>query len=117
MKTLLLLVLFLIAGVAHAAESAPNTLVFKVYNGDPDDPKSLDFQINIGSRTGPTHFYKLGETISGTKWKIENFEYKAALDAAGREVDVSELRLRHLETKKTLLLPFDKAVALPASSK
>lgn len=62
---------------APAADPPPTfRVVFKSYNGDPTKPESVDFQINTLDRTGPTRFYKLGQTIEGTKWKFERFEPK-----------------------------------------
>jgi hypothetical protein len=112
MKTLLLLALFGLASALSAADPTAPRLGFAAYSGDPKKPESLDFQINTLDRTRPTHFYKVGETIEGTKWKIESFEHKVDRDAQGREKDISELKLRNLESKQTVVLPFNKIVSL-----
>jgi hypothetical protein len=112
MKTLLLLVLLGLVAALSAADSTVPRLVFASYNGDPKKPESLDFQINTLDRTSPTRFHKLGETIEGTKWKIESFEHKVRRDVQGREEDISELKLRNLETKQTVVLPLGKPLSV-----
>jgi len=112
MKSLLILAVFVVAA-AIAAEPSTFRIVFKSYNGDPANPETLDFQLNTLDRKGPTQFYKIGETMEGTDWKFESFEYKSQRNAQGREEDVSVLTLRNNQTKEKLLLPLNKIVSAP----
>jgi hypothetical protein len=91
-------------------------LVFKIYNGDPGKPDTLDFQINTLDRTGPTQFYKLGQSIEGTKYRFDKFEHKTRKNpSTGADEDVSELTLTNTETNESVILPLNMVVNSPDS--
>jgi hypothetical protein len=91
-------------------------VVFKSYNGEPNKPETLDFQINTLDRTGPTRFYKLTESIEGTKYRFDKFEHKTTRKPKhpGRD-DVSELTLTNSETNESVILPLNAIVNSPDS--
>ena len=88
-----------------AAPSKPS-LRFSAYNGDPrkTDPKDMHFQVNSLDLRRPTEFLKLGDIVSGTKFKLTKFEFKTRPNPKGGDEDVSELTITHIETKETTVL-------------
>lgn len=84
---------------------------FRMTFGGTDDDGN--FQINTKDVNQPTQFVKLGDTISGTKFKVVKFEKKAAFkQAIQAEEDVSELTVEHLETgvQTPLVLKIEKNI-------
>jgi hypothetical protein len=68
-------------------------LVFASKSGD-------TFTINTTDLTEPTQFLQIGDTVSGTQFRIVNYEQKSAPNpATGGELDVSELTLEESGTK------------------
>lgn len=91
-------------------------VVFAVYNGDPKKPDSLDFQINTLDRTSPSQFYKLGQSIEGTKYRLDKFEYKTRENPSTKaQEDISELTLTNTETNESVILPLYMVVNSPDS--
>jgi hypothetical protein len=100
---------------ASRAADPPPTFRWVSYNGDPTKPESLDFQVTL-DRKGPTQFYKLGDWIEGTRWKLERFEQKTQRQGQV-DADASELTLRNTQTKEMLSLPLNKPVAVLTAEK
>ena len=92
------------ADKTQPAASANPTFRFASYNGDPTNPKNIDFQIKRLDVSGPTHFYKLGDTVTGTKLKLTKFDFKTRQNPKGGDEDVSELTLVNTETKESIVL-------------
>jgi hypothetical protein len=93
----------------------PFLLRFASYDGDPNQPDSLSFQINAITAGKPSQFLKMGDEIAGTKFKIVNFEPKKFVDANEIEQDVSELTVQHSDTGEKVLLILGKTVDSPDS--
>jgi len=90
-------------------------LKFNSWDGNPAKPESLSFAIDAVDLRQHTQFCKLGETIAGTKFKLEKFEVKHQLDANGVEDDVSELTIINAEEDKKVILLHQKTVNSPDS--
>lgn len=87
----------------------PFRLVFASRSGD-------TFTINSSDLRQPTQFLKMGETISGTRFRIINFEEKSAPNpATGGEIDVSELTLENIETAERMKLVKERVMLSPQS--
>ncbi|MFZ4482510.1 MAG: Amuc_1099 family pilus-like system protein [Chthoniobacterales bacterium] len=83
----------------------------------PGQPYSSGTQlsINMGDLSKPTQFLKVGEKIAGTNLVIVSAESKAATNAVGATVDVSEVKVRDTATGDEILLIADKEVDSPYS--
>jgi len=91
-------------------------LRFDSYDGDPKKtkPEDFTFQINTIDRRGHTEFLKLGDTVSGTHFKIEKFEYKTGKNAStGEDEDLSELTVVNTETNDKAVLILNRIVDSP----
>ena len=86
----------------------PFRLVFASWTGD-------TFGINTSDLREPTQFRRIGETISGTKFKIVNFTEKYEPNQYGTDVDISELTLENEETGERLSLVKEKIMISPES--
>ena len=74
------------------------------------------FGINTIDLKQPTQFLKVGDTISGTRFKIVKFNEKHETNpTTGGDVDVSELLLEHGETHTQLTLVKEKVAMSPES--
>lgn len=73
------------------------------------------FGINAIDYKQPTQFLKVGDSITGTRFKIVNFIEKHEPDRYGTEQDVSELLLRNDETGAELTLVKEKVATSPES--
>ena len=93
----------------------PFRLKFNSWDGNPAKPESLSFAIDPVDLRSHTQFCNLGETIAGTKFKVEKFEVKHQLDANGVEDDVSELTVVNAEENKKVILIHQKTVNSPDS--
>lgn len=93
----------------------PFRLLFPAYDGNPLDPSGLTFQINTLDVNQPTQFLKLGDKISGTKFKIEHFEYKTTVTSNGVTRDISELTIKNVETGEQIVLVLEKVTDSPDS--
>ena len=76
------------------------------YVGDPLRPEEMRFQLNtpISRSRRRSSFFKLGEVVLGTKFKLTKFEFKTRQNSEGGADDVSEVTLEHLETKEETVL-------------
>jgi len=90
-------------------------LVFPSYDGDPNKPDTLSFQINTIDVRQPSQFgLKVGDAVAGTKFKITKFRFKKETNAStGEEQDVSELTLQNTENHDELVMPLEKTVDYP----
>ena len=87
----------------------PFRLVFASQAGD-------TFTINTTDLKEPTQFLKIGDTITGTRFRIVQFEKKNQPNpATGGDVDVSELTLENLDTNERLKLVKEKVMISPQS--
>ena len=87
----------------------PFRLVFASKAGD-------TFTINSADLKEPTQFLQLGDTISGTKFRLADFVEKSATNpATGGQDDVSELTLENQETGERLTLVKEKIMISPES--
>lgn len=93
----------------------PFRLLFNAYDGDPSKPDLMSFQINTVDIRQPTQFVKMGEAITGTKFKIIKFNPKKSTDGNGIEHDISELTLEQVETRDQVTLVLEKVVDSPDS--
>jgi hypothetical protein len=74
------------------------------------------FGINTIDLKQPTQFLKVGDTISGTRFKIVKFKEKHETNpTTGGDVDVSELLLEHEATHVQLTLVKEKVAMSPES--
>ncbi|MEO7318510.1 MAG: hypothetical protein ABIZ56_05945, partial [Chthoniobacteraceae bacterium] len=76
------------------------------YDGDPKktDPKDMTFQVNCLDGRQRSEFLKLGETITGTNFKLLKFQFKTRTHPNYGEEDASELTLINTATNETLVL-------------
>jgi len=86
----------------------PFRLIFSSWVGD-------TYAINTIDLAEPTQFLRIGETISGTRFKIVKFTPKFTANQYGTTVDVSELTLQHEETSEQLNLVKEKVAISPES--
>ncbi len=86
----------------------PFRLKFSSWVGD-------TFAINTIDLKQPTLFLKVGDLITGTRFKIMKFTEKYEPDKYGTNVDVSELLLEHEQTKDRLTLIKEKVAISPES--
>jgi hypothetical protein len=87
---------------------------FQAYDGSPKAPEKMEFQINPLDAGGRTEFVKIGDTISGTKFKVIKFEFKETLNpGTGVNEDVSELTVVNSETSDSVTLVLNKVVDSP----
>ena len=93
---------------------APSLVAFKSINGNPQKPETLEFQINTTAIGKGSVFLKLGDTLGGTKFKLEKFEAKLGTSPSGTEADVSELTLINTETGASLVVVLGKSTEIPA---
>ncbi len=66
-------------------------------------------------RSQPTQFVRSGETIRGTRLRIVGFAEKTAPDKYGTDQDVSELRLKNLDTGEEVTLVKERPATSPQS--
>ena len=86
----------------------PFRLVFSSWVGD-------TFAINAIDLKQPTQFLKIGDTITGTQFKIVKFEEKHQTNQYGTDIDVSEVTLQHQETGEQLRLIKEQVAISPES--
>ncbi len=86
----------------------PFRLKFSSWVGD-------TFAINTIDLKQPTLFLKVGDIITGTRFKIVKFSEKYAPDKYGTNVDISELLLEQDTTKDQLTLIKEKVAISPES--
>jgi hypothetical protein len=93
----------------------PFRLKFQTYDGDPKGPKDkLTVQINTLDLRQPSEFLKIGDTVSNTKFKIKDFQFKEVLNPKTQEMDdVSELTVVNVETGEEVVLIKEKVVDSP----
>jgi hypothetical protein len=85
----------------------PFRLVFASKTGD-------TFTINTTDLKEPTQFLQIGDTITGTQFRIVNYEQKSEPNpATGGERDVSELTLEDAGTKERLKLVKEQVMISP----
>jgi hypothetical protein len=83
----------------------PFRLKFVADDVDKKDPSKSTFQINTLDLRTPSTFLPIGETIPKTKFKLEKFEQKTAVNPkTGAEDDVSELTVLNTETGDRVVL-------------
>ena len=86
----------------------PFRLKFEAYDDDGN------FQINTVDVRQPTQFVKLGQTITGTKFKTVKFEKKSKENPrTGVDIDISELTVEHVETGFKIVLVVGTEVDSP----
>jgi hypothetical protein len=90
-------------------------LLFDAYDGEPDKPESMSFQINTLDLHQPSQFLRMNEMIAGTRFKIVKFVFKKTTDDNGVDHDVSELTLENTETKEQITLVKEKPGDSPDS--
>jgi hypothetical protein len=86
----------------------PFRFVFSSWVGD-------TFAINTIDMAEPTQFLRIGEIITGTRFKIVKFTPKESANQYGTTVDVSELTLQHQDTKEQMNLVKEKVAISPES--
>ena len=91
-----------------AFKEEPFRLKFSSWVGD-------TLAINTIDLKQPTIFLKVGDLVTGTRFKILKFTEKYESDKYGTKVDVSELLLEHEQTKDRLTLIKEKVAISPES--
>ncbi len=87
----------------------PFRLVFASRSGD-------TFTINSSDLREPTQFLKMGDSISGTPFRIADYAEKTQPNpATGGDVDVSELTLQNVDTGEQIKLIKEKVMLSPQS--
>jgi hypothetical protein len=86
----------------------PFRLKFSSWVGD-------TFAINTIDLKQPTLFLKVGDTVTGTRFKIVKFTEKYEPDKYGTNMDVSELLLEQEQSKDHLTLVKEKVAISPES--
>jgi hypothetical protein len=83
----------------------------------PGQPYSAgtQFSINTADFGKPTQFLKVGDKIDGTNLVIVSAESKAATNAVGATIDVSEVKVRDAGTGDEIILVAEKEVDSPYS--
>jgi len=92
----------------------PFRLLFDAYDGDPTKPESLTFQVYTIDVRQSGQFVKIGQVITGTKFKVMKFEYKRNRPI-GSFGDLSELTLKNTETGENVVLSLDRIADFPES--
>jgi hypothetical protein len=91
-------------------------ILFNAYDGDPQKPESMSFQINTLDLRGSTMFLSLGDMVTNTKFKLDSFAYKTSKNpSTDVEEDVSELTLLNTETNEKITLVVTRATDSPDS--
>src|SRR5687768_2355466 len=111
MKTVvpsLLLMFAVLTSSLAAPPSTPGTdrsaaqqfrLIFKSYDGSPDKPEKMSFQLDTLDLRQPTMFVKIGELIPKTQLQLVSFiEKEVNHPNGGDRVNVSELTVRNIAT-------------------
>jgi len=93
----------------------PFLLKFQSADYDPKKPEEATFGINPVTLKRPTQFLKIGDTVAGTKFKLQSFKPNLVTGADGIERDLSELTLLDTEFKTTIVLIKDKITDSPES--
>jgi hypothetical protein len=94
----------------------PFRLLFNAYDGSPQSPEKMEFQINTLDLRQPSQFLKIGDNVANTKFKLEKFEAKAETNpSTGEESDVSQLTLVNTETEDRIVLVLAKVTDSPDS--
>lgn len=92
----------------------PFRFKFQAYDGEPSNPKEMNFQVNPLDAGGRTKFLKVGEVIEGTKYKVTKFEFKEADNpGTGDKTEVSELTIENDETGDKVVLVLNKVIDSP----
>src|SRR5215468_5622286 len=91
-----------------SATEEPFRFVFASWVGD-------TFALNTIDQSEPTQFLKIGDVIRGTDFKIVKFTEKHERNQYGTNVDVSELLLRHKDTRAQVTLVKEKVATSPQS--
>ncbi|HEY5894302.1 MAG TPA: Amuc_1099 family pilus-like system protein [Chthoniobacterales bacterium] len=84
----------------------PFRIVFEARDGE-------TFQINTIDLKRPSQFLKTGDMITGTPFKIQNFEEKFVTNKLGIPEDTSELTIKSQITGEEMVLPIRKIVNSP----
>lgn len=89
-------------------------VVFKSYDGSPDKPENMSFQVDTLDLRQPTMFLKLGERIPKTQLKLVSFAAKEVTNPdSGEKKDVSELTVRNVETGVSTVMVMRQATIVP----
>jgi hypothetical protein len=92
----------------------PFRLKFQAYDGSPNAPEKMEFQINPLDAGARTEFVKIGDIIERTKFKVIKFQFKEAPnDKTGENEEVSELTLVNTETNDPVTLILNRIVDSP----
>jgi len=91
-----------------SATEEPFRFVFASWVGD-------TFALNTIDESEPTQFLKIGDVIHGTDFKIVKFTEKHERNQYGTNVDVSELLLKHKDTRAQVTLVKEKVATSPQS--
>ena len=90
----------------------PFRFIFKSWFGNPEQPESLDFQIETVDLKQPTQFVKMNAEVRGTSFKVTKFEMKSFVDSNQIRKDASELSLQS-EDGESMVLVVEKTGNLP----
>ena len=91
-----------------SATEEPFRFVFASWVGD-------TFALNTIDQSEPTQFLKVGDVIRGTDFKIVKFTEKHERNQYGTNVDVSELLLKHKDTRAQVTLVKEEVATSPQS--
>jgi hypothetical protein len=130
MKTVVPSLLLMVAVFTSSLAAPPSTpvtdqstaqkfrLIFKSYDGSPDKPEKMSFQLDTLDLRQPTMFVKIGERIPKTQLKLVSFiEKEVNHPNGGDRVNVSELTVRNIETGESAVMVLRKVTNIPNSAK
>lgn len=105
------------APVKPAAGNVSYRFLLKAYEGDPRNPGTLTFQIDIDEGRQPPQSLGLQGRIEDTPWILSDFKYKTEHSPhTNRIEDISELTLFHStkKTKTVIVLGRPITISMPA---
>ena len=97
---------YVVALKLKSVREEPFRVLFSSWVGD-------TFGINVIDLKEPTQFLKIGDMVTGTRFKIVKFTEKYAKDQYGTDNDVSELIVENVDTKEELTLVKEKVATSP----
>jgi hypothetical protein len=130
MKTVVSSLLLMVAVFTSSLAAPPSTpatdqstaqksrIIFKSYDGRPDRPEKMSFQVSTLDIKQPTNFLKLGERIPKTLLDLVSFTAKERPNPkTGDPEDVSELTVKNVETGESAVMVLGKVTDVPNSAK
>ena len=116
-RLVLLVCLLLPFGLHAQSKTEPTKLRFMTYDINRSNPEKSTITVSVSvSPPNRTSFVEIGDRVPGTSFRVKKFDRKSRSNGDGTVADVSELTLEDVETKKTVVLPFNRVVESPAKN-